>query len=72
MPKEADAVGGAVTRNAVSVAQSTHVGEVLVGKSGPEVVRKDWLEGAASGLKQKWGCSQVEDACGEGVFYGLV
>ena len=30
-------------------------------KSGLQVGHKDWLEGAASGLKQKWDCSPVED-----------
>ena len=60
VPNEADAVGSGVTRNAVSVAQSTKEGEVLFSDSGLEVGRKDWLDGAGSGLKQKWDCSQVE------------
>ena len=59
VPKEAEAVGKGVTRNAVSVAK------ILVTKSGLEVGRKICLEGAASELKHKWNCSQVEDVSGE-------
>ena len=60
-PRETDTAEGGVTRKAASVDQSTKAREVLYSKSELGVVWKDWLEGNASGFKQKWNCSQAED-----------
>ena len=46
-------------------AQRTDTGEDPFSNSGLGVGRKDWLKGAASGLRQKWDFSQVEDDFGE-------
>ena len=51
VPRETDAAGSGVAQVAVFVAQSTNAG-------------RD--PGTASGMKQKWDCSQVEDEFGEG------
>ena len=71
VPGETDAAGGGVTLQAASVAQSTDAGGDPFSKSGLGVGRKDWLEGAASVLNQKWDCSQAEDDFEEGDVYGL-
>ena len=65
VPKEADTDGGGVTRNTVSVAQSTNDGEVPFNNSVLDVERKDEWKGIEQRLKQKWGCSQIEDSFAE-------
>ena len=66
VPRETDAVEGGVTCKAVFVAQSTRAGGDPSSKSELGVGQKDWLEGPASGLKQKWDWSQATDAFEEG------
>ena len=53
-PMETHAAWGGVTRKAASVAPSTKTGGDPFSASGRGVGQKDWLEGAASGLKQNW------------------
>ena len=66
VPKEADTVGGGVTRNTVSAAQSTTAGEDSLKKSELGVGRKDELKRIDQSLKQKWVCHQIEEYFGEG------
>ena len=53
-PMETHAAWSGVTRKAASVAPSTKTGGDPFSASGRGVGQKDWLEGAASGLKQNW------------------
>ena len=66
VPKEADTVGGGVTRNTVSAALSTHAGEDSLRKSELGIGRKDDLKGIEQSLKQKWDSSQIEGDFGDG------
>ena len=65
-PTETHAAWSGVTRKAASVAPSTEEGGNPFSASGLGVGQKDWLDGAASGLKQNWGCSQADDDVEEG------
>ena len=47
-------------------------GSFPVNLGGLGVGQKDFLEGAASGLNQKWDCSQAEEEFEEGDVMGLV
>ena len=65
VPREADAVGCGVTRNAVSMPKALIPKRILSVSLGLEL--GGWMGCKEScRVKQKWDCSQVEDDFGEG------